>query len=114
MGPFHAMVDVTRRRNMHWVGCRFHSSVVQWPTLSDPRVQDMSFEIFEKICLQLSDADTRVLFLMGEGEPLLNPEIFRMVALCKELELHVAVISSGIWWMVAYVRRSHSGILRVD
>jgi len=94
-GPFHAMIDVTRRCNLRCVGCRFHSPEVHRSSPADPSVQDMSWEVFENLCRQLHAAGTRVLFLMGEGEPLLHPDIFRMIALVKDLGFQVTVISNG-------------------
>jgi MoaA/NifB/PqqE/SkfB family radical SAM enzyme len=94
-GPFHAMIDVTRRCNLRCVGCRFHSPVVHRSSAADPGVQDMSWDVFENLCRQLQAAGTRVLFLMGSGEPLLHPDIFRMITMAKELGLHVTVISNG-------------------
>lgn len=94
-GPFHAMIDLTRRCNLHCIGCRFHSPVVHRPSPSDPNVQDMVWDLYEKLCRQLHAAGTRVIFLMGEGEPLLHPEVFRMIAFAKELGFLVTVISNG-------------------
>lgn len=94
-GPFHAMIDLTRRCNLNCIGCRFHSPVVHRPSPSDPRIHDMSWDLYERLCRQLQGAGTPVIFLMGEGEPLLHPDLFRMIAFAKELGFHVAIISNG-------------------
>jgi MoaA/NifB/PqqE/SkfB family radical SAM enzyme len=94
-GPFHAMIDLTRRCNLRCIGCRFHSPVVSRPSPANPIVQDMPLDLFETICRQLYRAGTRVLFLMGEGEPLLHPDLFQMIAFAKGLGFRITVISNG-------------------
>ncbi|MBN1567302.1 MAG: radical SAM protein [Acidobacteria bacterium] len=94
-GPFHAMIDLTRRYNLHCIGCRFHFPVVYRPSPSDPGIQDMDWDLYESLCRQLHETGTRVIFLMGEGEPLLHPGIFRMTAFAKKLGFHAAIIFNG-------------------
>lgn len=46
--PFHVSVDVTRRCNLKCLGCRYHSTEVNRPSLTDHSVMDVSFVICSK------------------------------------------------------------------
>lgn len=94
-GPFHVMVDVTRRCNMRCLGCRFHSGEVNRPSLSDPFVDDMDLGMFECLGRELAAMGTREMWILGEGEPLLHPGIFDMIAFAKSLGFRVSLITNG-------------------
>jgi radical SAM protein with 4Fe4S-binding SPASM domain len=94
-GPFFVLVDITRRCNLHCLGCRFHSSQMSGATAEDADNRDLSFNLFEKLCHELEALGTRALVLLGEGEPLLHPQVFDMIATAKALGFHTMLITNG-------------------
>jgi len=94
-GPFHVMVDVTRRCNLRCLGCRFHSQQVHRSSLGEESVLDISFDILEKLCKELRAMGTRTLFLLGEGEPFLYSRIFDLISMAKRSGFYITVISNG-------------------
>lgn len=94
-GPFHVMVDVTRRCNLQCIGCRFHSPLVRRPSLGDQSVIDISPDLIKNLCHDLRTMNTRTLFLLGEGEPFLHPQIFDIISIAKEYGFITTVITNG-------------------
>lgn len=94
-GPFHIMVDVTRRCNLRCLGCRYHSSEVYRPSPGDQSVLDISFDMLKKLFEELRTMSTRTLFLLGEGEPFLHSRIFDIIAVAKEAGFYVTIITNG-------------------
>jgi MoaA/NifB/PqqE/SkfB family radical SAM enzyme len=94
-GPFHVGVDVTRRCNLRCLGCRYHSPVARRPSPGDHNITDISSEMFSRLCDELHTCNTRTLFLLGEGEPLLHSGISDFVTLAKDKGMHVTLITNG-------------------
>lgn len=94
-GPFSVIVDVTHQCNLSCLGCRFHSPEARRPSPSDKSVQDISFEMVERLCEELSATGTGKIFLLGEGEPLMHKRFFDMVSTAKDLGLCVNSTTNG-------------------
>ncbi len=94
-GPFYATIDITRRCNLRCEGCRYHSRSVNMPSPGDQDVQDISSDLFEKMCSQLRGMGTRTLIIMGEGEPFLHPRLFDFISFAKGLGFHVTLLTNG-------------------
>ncbi len=94
-GPFFVTIDVTRRCNLRCLGCHFHSPAAAMPSLADPSVSDISFDLVERLYGELRTMDTEKIVLIGEGEPLLHPRIFDMISGAKAAGLHVTVVTNG-------------------
>ncbi len=94
-GPFHVMLDVTRRCNLRCVGCRFHSPEVHRPSAGDQGILDISLDMFRSLCWELNAMGTRTLFLLGDGEPLLCEHIFDIISIAKGLDFHVTMLTNG-------------------
>jgi len=95
VGPFHVNVDVTRRCNLRCVGCRYHSPEVSLPSPGDQTILDISFELLEKLCDELKTMGTREFILIGEGEPLLHPNIFEIISMAKRAGFRTTLVSNG-------------------
>ena len=94
-GPIYVDVDVTRRCNLHCVGCQYHSSHTRDLPSSDPTVQDVPFEQIEQLSTDLSKLGTREVLLVGEGEPLLHPRVCDIVSAFKTAGCRVQVFTNG-------------------
>lgn len=94
-GPFHVAIDVTSRCNLQCFGCRFHSASFNNASAAGRNVPDIPLELFGRICAQLRSVGTKTIILSGEGEPLLHPGIFDMIARAKSFGFQVALISNG-------------------
>lgn len=94
-GPFYATVDITRRCNLKCIGCRYHSPEGAVHSGRDFDVEDISFDLYERFCKELSKMGTREIILIGEGEPFLHPRIFDMINLAKKEGMHVILLTNG-------------------
>ena len=94
-GPFYVTLDMTRRCNMHCLGCRFHSPESDQQPRGGEAVRDFPFEWAERLFAELEGLNTRTVFLMGEGEPFLHPRIFDTIRLAKARGMHTTVTTNG-------------------
>jgi len=94
-GPFHVTVDLTRRCNLSCLGCRYQSSEVGFTSPGDATVQDISFELVDRMCRDLKQMGARDIILTGEGEPCLHPRLSDVVRLVKESGFYVTLITNG-------------------
>ncbi len=94
-GPFFATVDVTRRCNMHCLGCQYHSSKTRTPSPGDHTVKDIPFELVERLCEELPRLGTSEVFLAGEGEPFLHPRLFDIILAFKRAGCEVQLFTNG-------------------
>ena len=96
VGPLSATVDVTRRCNLRCLGCRYHSPLLNAVSPGDQSVNDIDLAMFERLCNDLVAIKTRYLILIGEGEPLLHPQIINLIATAKKAGLHVTLMTNGV------------------
>lgn len=86
--------DVTSRCNLHCLGCRSHSPHAPFP-VERASEMDVSMSLFERLCDGLRRRKTSYLILSGEGEPMLNPRVFEIVAMGKRAGCHVTLFTNG-------------------
>lgn len=94
-GPFYVTLDLTRRCNLSCLGCRFHSKESKESALKDQDIMDFPFDWAERLFSEFRSLNTRMLFLMGDGEPFLYPRIFDVVHMAKKFGLHVTITTNG-------------------
>jgi MoaA/NifB/PqqE/SkfB family radical SAM enzyme len=95
VGPFFVKVVVTQRCNLRCIGCRFHSPVSTMRSSEDDLVTDISYDLVRQLCDELKAMGTNSIILTGEGEPLLHPRIFDIIATAKERRFDVSLVSNG-------------------
>jgi MoaA/NifB/PqqE/SkfB family radical SAM enzyme len=95
-GPFFVAVRLTQRCNLHCVGCAFHSPYLTLPAREATSMKDFPLALFKKLCGELKLMGTRSLWLTGDGEPLLHPQIFDFIEVAKETGLMVKLITNGV------------------
>ncbi|MBN1832565.1 MAG: radical SAM protein [Deltaproteobacteria bacterium] len=94
-GPFFVTLDLTRRCNLHCLGCRFHSKEAEEPLTGDQEIRDFPFGWAERLFSELSQLNTRTMFFMGEGEPFIYPRIFDIFRLAKDYGFYTTVTTNG-------------------
>jgi MoaA/NifB/PqqE/SkfB family radical SAM enzyme len=94
-GPFAVTVDVTRRCNLRCIGCPSHSSYLNPPARQQTAVEDLDAGMFAGLCDELKTIGTGTLVFCGEGEPMLHPHLFEMVAQAKATGARVVLITNG-------------------
>lgn len=94
-GPFYINVDVTRRCNMRCLGCPRHSSKMRQPLPGDHSVNDIRFELVEKLCKELPSLGISRVCLVGEGEPLLHPHLFDIITAFKNASCKAELFTNG-------------------
>jgi len=94
-GPFFVTLDLTRRCNLHCLGCRFHSRESSRPSSGDRDIVDFPLEWAEGLFADVAGLHTRALFLVGDGEPFLHPHIFDIIGLAKGHGLYTTITTNG-------------------
>jgi MoaA/NifB/PqqE/SkfB family radical SAM enzyme len=74
------------------------------------RQGDLPFEAFERVIA--IHPDLRHIELQGEGEPLMHPRFFDMVALCRQKNIEVSMITNGSYLTEANVAGILDGGIR--
>jgi MoaA/NifB/PqqE/SkfB family radical SAM enzyme len=59
-------------------------------------VEDISVNTFKKICQELNGMGTKYMILIGEGEPLLHPQLLKLIYMAKENGRHVTLLTNGV------------------
>jgi len=94
-GPAYVVLDLTRRCNTICVGCWYHCVQERQPTPGDHTVRELPLTLLERLATELSDVGTTEIFLLGEGEPLLHPDFFTIVAAFKRAGMQVRCFTNG-------------------
>lgn len=94
-GPFYIDVDVTPFCNLNCQGCRYHSSQTRNSTQEGSSQEHISLEIIDKICTALPELQTKEVFLCGQGEPLLHPQINEIIRAFKGKHSKVHLFTNG-------------------
>ena len=94
-GPFYVSVDLTHRCNLRCLGCPYHSPYVK-ATSSDHRsLSDIPLRLIEELCKELKTMNTDTFVLSGGGEPLLHPDILKLVAVVKASGFYTLLFTNG-------------------
>lgn len=94
-GPFYIHVDITHRCNLKCLCCRWHSPLIE--TRRDISItQDISVDMFEKLCEDLQPMGTKEIYFVGTGEPFLHPQIFDLIAVAKKWGFKLIVYTNGL------------------
>lgn len=84
--PQTIQIEVTNRCNLNCAMCPREKFELEY--------QDMDLSIFERILTKFKP-NTKIV-LTGWGEPLLHPDIFRIIALCKSRGLVTEMTTNGV------------------
>lgn len=93
MGPFAAIIDVTRRCNLTCVGCPSHAPDVVWQARHED--DDFAWDDFVRVCRELRELGTRKMILIGEGEPTLHPRLLDMIAEARRCGFRAVLLTNG-------------------
>ena len=94
IGPWHIVIDTCHTCNTNCTHCRLHS-----PTnnqTKDYYKMKMSFENFKKIIDDAAELKVEMINLIGGGEPLLNPDLIKMIEYIKSKGLKALFFTNGI------------------
>jgi MoaA/NifB/PqqE/SkfB family radical SAM enzyme len=94
-GPFAVTVDVTRRCNLRCIGCKSHSPRLKPPVPREASVDDLDAGMFAGLCRELKAIGTGTLVFCGEGEPMLHPCLFDLIALAEATVARVVLLTNG-------------------
>jgi MoaA/NifB/PqqE/SkfB family radical SAM enzyme len=94
-GPFAVTVDVTRRCNLRCIGCKSHSPHLNPSAQREAAADDLDAGMFADLCRELKTIGTGTLVLCGEGEPMLHPRLFDLIALAKTTGARVVLLTNG-------------------
>jgi len=104
-GPAYVNIDVTHRCNLRCASCRWHSPLLEKPLLAPGSGRDFPFELFPRLCRDLSALGTRTMLFVGAGEPLLHPRIFDMIGAARQAGFELVMYSNGTLLQEERVRR---------
>lgn len=94
LGPKTVQIDITGKCNNNCIGCWVHS-----PYIKDfPRDKDkeLSFKFVSQLINELAKMGTQEIFLAGSGEPLLHPQIIKIISLIKKKGLKLNIITNAL------------------
>jgi len=94
-GPFFVTLDVTRKCNIHCVGCFFHCLQGRKSKPTNSSQHDLPIEIVKKLSQELKVMGTREIFLTGEGEPMLHPLLIEIIQAFKRAGFRVSLFTNG-------------------
>jgi len=94
-GPSYLVLDVTRRCNIRCRGCFFHCIQDPKSMPGSRQIEDVTSEVVDRICREFPKLGTTEIFLVGEGEPFLHPDLFNFVGSFKKAGLKVQVFTNG-------------------
>lgn len=94
-GPFYVDVDITRRCNLRCPGCQYHSSKLRNPSSIDRSLSDIPISLVRRLSGELKTLGTQEVVLIGEGEPLLHPQLFEIISLFKGAGFKVQLFTNG-------------------
>ncbi len=94
-GPLTVHVDVTNACNAACITCWDHSPLLATPRSTQWKKQRMDLERFRWLMRDLdSFGSVAAIILSGMGDPLVNPEIYEMIADVKQRGLHLALLTN--------------------
>ena len=94
-GPVLAGLDVTTLCNIHCAGCFFHY-IQERASYKKNNIQaDISLNLVQKICHEISLLGTRKVILLGEGEPFLHPNLEQIITTFKRARFEVKLLMNG-------------------
>jgi len=94
-GPDWVALDITRKCNNICLGCFFHCVQERELSPGDQQIRELSIELAQKLSRELAALHTPEIVLVGEGEPLLHPDFFSIVASFKQADLQVQAFTNG-------------------
>jgi len=96
VGPAWIVLDVTRRCNNVCLGCFSHCVQDRKPSPGDHGIQDLDPSLAGKLSKELAEVGTSEVVLLGEGEPLLHPNYFKIVSVFKDAGFKTQTFTNGI------------------
>jgi MoaA/NifB/PqqE/SkfB family radical SAM enzyme len=94
-GPFYVCVDITRNCNLHCFGCYAHDPDSQRSHPGNQSIKNIPFPLVQRLAGQLQKMGVRKISLSGDGEPLLHPDIFDIIAAFKNAGMTVQMFTNG-------------------
>lgn len=94
-GPFFIEIDVTSRCNMNCLGCQYHSSQSRGFSAGDSDIGYIDPDLVNRLGDQISRLGTKEIIITGEGEPLLHPRLFEMIAALKKAGFKIQLFTNG-------------------
>jgi radical SAM protein with 4Fe4S-binding SPASM domain len=97
-GPITVHVDVTNACNLNCITCWNHSPYVKVTDKkkAEWKKRKLSLKNFEAIIRDLSSVGVKKLIISGGGEPFMHESIYQMIAVCKEADFDVTVITNAL------------------
>jgi len=93
-GPLFVELDLTRRCTLDCIGCPYHSDVEPLKTV-DAAARDMPVDLVQRLARELSALGRPEIILAGTGEPLLHSHFDEILAVLKERQLRIHIITNG-------------------
>lgn len=94
VGPLYVHIDVTHRCNLRCRCCRWHSPLVD-SRRDKGIVEDICPDVFSRLCDDLYEMGTRLMFFVGTGEPLLHPRAFDLIKTAKSKGFELIMYTNG-------------------
>ena len=94
-GPSTVHVDVTNACNAACVTCWDHSPLLDQGRPASWKARSLGYDDFARLVDELAAmGSVRAMILSGMGDPLVHPEIYRMIALVKRHGFHLTMLTN--------------------
>lgn len=94
-GPQTVHIDLANSCNTNCTTCWDHSPLLLRPRTTQWKRKQMSLEVFTALAEDLASMESvEAVILSGMGEPFSNPEIYRIVEVCKRYNWHVTILTN--------------------
>ncbi len=94
-GPQTVHIDLANGCNTNCTTCWDHSPLLLRPRAPEWKRKQMSLEVFTALAEDLASiGSVEAVILSGMGDPFVNPEIYRMVEVCKRYGWHVTILTN--------------------
>jgi MoaA/NifB/PqqE/SkfB family radical SAM enzyme len=86
-------MDITGECGMNCLMCRYHSPLLK--KNADKESCHMPLDRFGELIIELAELKTRTVMLTGEGEPLLHPDIMKMIKIVRQRGMDVELMTNA-------------------
>lgn len=97
IGPYLIVVDLLHRCNTDCIHCWIHYPNREEVGYLNDLKKKMDVEIFRNIAEKAKEIGTEKISLLANGEPLMHPDIKKIINICRENNLEFETITNGIF-----------------
>ncbi|MCF7907328.1 MAG: radical SAM protein [Candidatus Omnitrophica bacterium] len=92
-GPLKITLDITNKCDMACEMCWYHSGAIS----KKKPDQHISCDTFSALVKQLKTLQVNTILFTGEGEPLMHPDLFKLISIAGEQKINVELMTNAFY-----------------